>query len=226
MIKAVIFDLGKVLVDFDMNRVWSGLAKYTNIPTSEMESLVYETSDKDVLKYGTSKKQDMVAKYNTGEINDQVFFEWMQEKLKLKGIGFNEFAKAWGDIFTINQPICDLVDRLSRNGYKLVALSDTNPIQMRQIMAIVPDMHVWFGDRIVTSYDPNVMSMKPNEKNYLEARSRARAESKECAYVDDRQKYVDAVVKFGMHGLFYDWDNEAKRDELLVDNLRKLGVRC
>ena len=68
--------------------------------------------------------------------------------------------------------------------------------------------------------------MKQNEKNYLEATAAANAHPSECVYVDDRSKYLDPAIRFGMHGIHYDWDNEAKRDELLINNLRKLGVRC
>ena len=224
MIKAVIFDLGKVLVDFDLNRAWNGFARFTDIPASQMEGIVYETTDQDVLKYGTSKKGDTVAKYNIGVIDSDEFYKWMCERLRLKDMGFDEFARAWGDIFTVNQPVCDLTDRLSRNGYTLVALSDTNPIQMEQIMNVIPATMGLFKGRIVTSY--KVGSMKPDAKNYLEARAVTNAHPSECVYVDDRSKYLDPAIRFGMHGIHYDWDNEAKRDELLINNLRKVGVRC
>jgi len=224
MIKAVIFDLGKVLVDFDLNRAWNGFARFTDIPASQMEGIVYETTDQDVLKYGTSKKGDTVAKYNIGVIGSDEFYKWMCERLRLKNMGFDEFSRAWGDIFTINRPVCDLAQRLDSNGYRLVALSDTNPIQMEQIMNVIPATMGLFKGRIVTSY--KVGSMKPNEKNYLEATAAANAHPSECVYVDDRSKYLDPAIRLGMHGIHYDWDNEAKRDELLINNLRKVGVRC
>ena len=224
MIKAVIFDLGKVVVDFDLNRAWNGFVRFTDVPVSKIEGLVYETADKEVLKYGTSKKTDTLARYNTNRISSEEFYKWMCERLRLKNMGFDEFARAWGDIFTVNQPVCDLVERLSRNGYRLVALSDTNPIQMEQIERIIPATMRLFKGRIVTSY--KVGSMKPNEKNYLDAIEVANALPEECVCVDDRLKYVEPAIRLGMHGVHYDWDNEAKRDELLIGNLKRLGVRC
>ncbi|MBI2498691.1 HAD family phosphatase [Candidatus Woesearchaeota archaeon] len=224
MIKTVIFDLGKVLVDFDLNRAWNGFARFTDVPASQMEGIVYETSDKEVLKYGTSKKTDTLARYNTNVISDEEFYKWMCERLKLKNMSFDEFARAWGDIFTENKPVCGLAQRLDSRGYQLVSLSDTNPIQMKQIMNIIPATMRLFKGRIVTSY--KVGSMKPNEKNYLEAIAVANAQSDECVYVDDRLKYVKPAIILGMRGVHYDWDNEDKRDELLINDLRKLGVRC
>ena len=224
MIKAVIFDLGKVVVDFDLNKAWNGFARFTDIPASQMEGIVYETSDREVLKYGTSKKTDTLAKYNTNRISSEEFYKWMCERLRLKNMSFAEFSRAWGDIFTVNQPVSDLVNRLSENRYALVALSDTNPIQMEQIERIIPVTMRLFKGRIVTSY--KVGSMKPNEKNYLEAIAVAKAKPGECVYVDDRSKYVEPAARLGMYGVHYDWDNEAKRDELLINDLRKLGVRC
>lgn len=226
MIKAVIFDLGKVLVDFDLNKAWNGFVRFTDIPVSKIKGIVYETADKEVKKYGTSKKTDTIAKYNTGLVGDRKFYLWMCERLRLKNISFDEFAKAWGDIFTENKPVCDLAQRLDGNRYRLVALSDTNPIQMKYINLTIPSTMRLFDGRIVTSYDPRVRSMKPNEINYLEAIAVAGVKSSECVYVDDRLKYVGPARKLGMCGIHYDWDNVAKRDELLINNLRKLGVRC
>src|SRR3989344_4353554 len=125
MIKTIIFDLGKVLVDFDMNKIWKGFVRDTDVPVSKMEGIVYETTDEDVLKYGTSKKKGMAFKLDTGKINSREFYGWMRQKLNLRDINFREFDKVWGDIFTVNKPVCDLVKKLYDNGYGLVALSDT-----------------------------------------------------------------------------------------------------
>ena len=231
MIKTIIFDLGKVLVDFDMNKIWKGFARYTDVPVSKMEGIVYETADKDVLKYGTSKKQDILSRYNAGAINDEEFYNWICKKLNLRDINFREFDKVWGDIFTANKPVCDLVKKLYDNGYGLVALSDTNTIQMKYITITIPDTMKLFKGKIVTSYDSDVQGMKPNEKNYLAVVARGNAKLKdkikpeEHAYVDDRLKYVSPALKLGMNGVWYDFDNDKKAEKLRND-LRKLGVRC
>ncbi|MEK6935097.1 MAG: HAD family hydrolase [Nanoarchaeota archaeon] len=221
-IKAVIFDIGKVLADFDMDRAWTAFAKFTEIPASEMEGIVYETSDKEVLKYGTSKKDDIVKRYNTCNVDDARFREWMRERLQLRNITDEEFDQAWGDIFTTNGPVCGLVKKLSNNGYTLVALSDTNPIQMRYIMQTIPDTMRLFNGRVLTSFDIGVM--KPDERTYNEAVKTAGVQSGEWVYVDDRKKYVSPVSKLGGHGIWYDWDNP-RRDEILLKDLKDLGVR-
>jgi len=231
MIKTIIFDLGKVLVDFDMNKIWKGFVRYTDVPVSKMEGIVYETTDEDVLKYGTSKKKGMAFKLDTGKINSREFYGWMRQKLNLRDINFREFDKVWGDIFTVNKPVCDLVKKLYDNGYGLVALSDTDPIQRRYITSTIPNTMKLFNGKIVTSHDKDVCSMKPAKKNYLAAMARGNAKLKdkikpeEYAYVDDRSKYVSPAIKLGMNGIWYDFDKDKKAEKLIKD-LKKLGVRC
>ena len=231
MIKTIIFDIGKVLVDFDMNRIWNGLAKHTSVPVSEIEKRVYETDDKEVLKYGTSKKQDIVFKHDTGTINTEELYNWMCKKLNLRNINFEEFVKVWGDIFTPNKAVCSLAERLHKNRYDLVALSDTDPTQRKYITLTIPDTIKLFNGKIVTSHDPDVRSTKPNKKNYLVAMTKVNEKKKrnikpeEYVYIDDRLKYVSPAIELGMHGVWYDFDND-KKAEKLINDLKKLGVRC
>ena len=106
-IKAIIFDLGKVIVDFDHFIVCRKLALYS--PCSPEQ--VYE-------KIFTSCLEEQLDK---GQISPETFFKTARNELNID-IEIDQFRKIWGNIFSLNTGIEQLIKRL-QGKYKLLCLS-------------------------------------------------------------------------------------------------------
>src|SRR5581483_6923045 len=113
---ALIFDFGNVVAYFDYAVACEVLARPRGLSGSELLGRAREA--------GLSA---LVKEYESGQLGDEAFSHAVS---RIVGIEFphEEFAAAWADIFTINEPVARLVAELSARGYTLVLGSNTNPI--------------------------------------------------------------------------------------------------
>lgn len=212
MIKTAIWDVGNVMLYFSMNPIYDGLSRYTDIGRDRIAQLLDDTPD--------SPGPDRL--HNTGKITSLEFYQRVNDALNLRGIGFQEFSRIWCDIFTENKPVCDLVSKSGDQGYNLMILSNTDPINVQQAWRMIPHVLKRFKPgMIVTSYEVGVM--KPDEKIYLECLLRSGSRPEECVFIDDKAKYVEVAERLGINGLLYDYANDLAT-ERLNDDLKRLGM--
>ena len=95
MIKAVVFDLGKVLVDFDYGIAARALAARSRVPVEEVRHVIDQSQ--------------LLVTYETGKLATKLFYNQVCEATGFCG-DIDEFGRLFGDIFT---PIDDY-DRLAR----------------------------------------------------------------------------------------------------------------
>src|SRR5262249_57322070 len=77
-----------------------------------------------------------------------------------------QFARAFGDMFTPNEPVCALVPRL-RPRYRLLLLSNTNDLHARQFTAQIADVFAHFH-KLVLSYEVGLRKPDPGIFRYCE----------------------------------------------------------
>ena len=114
-----------------------------------------------------------------------------------------------------NKPVCDLIDRL-HNMYQLLAVSNTDPLNMQQAWILMPETLRKFGPGgIVVSYEVGVM--KPDPLIFREALRRSGSRAEDCVFIDDKVKYVNVANELGMHGIVYDPKNDLNANKLKQD---------
>lgn len=104
----LVFDLGKVVLDFDYQRFFRALEKAGH-PAEPAKRVVWECYQSLDLERGLS--------------DFELFYRQVSERLGLK-MPRAEFTLAWQDIFTLNQPVVDLINKL--DGRPRYLLSNTN----------------------------------------------------------------------------------------------------
>src|SRR5207302_11250212 len=82
----IIFDLGRVLVDFDFRLVIKRLKRYTAF------------SGKDIRRYFL--QTPMWGAFERGEVGPKDFFLRLSKDLQLQRLTFQHFAPIWNSIFT------------------------------------------------------------------------------------------------------------------------------
>jgi len=135
------------------------------------------------------------ARFERGEIDAGAVREELERRAGCE-IDEEALMQAASDIFTLNQPLLPVLDRLRQAGYRLVVLSNTCPPHVEWITRHF-DVLQRFDERVF-SYEVGVM--KPDAAIYREAVAVAGCAAEECFFVDDLAENVEAARAEGLLG--------------------------
>lgn len=202
-IRAVIFDLGRVLVDIDNQFLVEKLFKG------------FEADNLQELGRKTMSDPAMIA-FNTGQMHPEEFHRRMCKHFQLEA-DFDTFKKLWCDIFIPMNGIEALVDTVSKHA-AVGLLSDTDPIHWNFIRNRWP----WVG-RIpnpTLSYEVGVM--KPHADIYLAAAKNVNTNPQQCLFIDDLQVNVDGARAVGMQATRFETVDALAR---MLENMNLLKTQ-
>jgi len=192
-IKTVIFDLGNVIVPFDIGRGYAALQPYCRHSRAEIASLIRATG--------------IVPRLETGQISPQDFVRRFSEALGME-IGYERFCELWNNIFLSGELVPEsLVAGLHRH-YRLLALSNTNAIHFGTVLKRYPILKHF--DDCVLSFE--VGAAKPDPRIYQVALSRCGCLAGECFFTDDVTSYVEAAKREGMEAVRFESAAQLERD--------------
>jgi glucose-1-phosphatase len=176
--RAIIFDLGKVLVHFDFQLGYRELERRCPHPAAEIPRRLAASG--------------LVERFETGLIEPRDFVARISEVLDLR-VDYEEFCRIWTCIF--REPLVpeDMLEGLARR-YRLLLLSNTNAIHIESIRKNYTMLR--FFDSLVLSYE--VKAMKPQPQIFQAALALAGCEPGECFYTDDIAEYVAAAGQLGI----------------------------
>lgn len=177
-VKAVVFDLGKVLVDFDYSIAARKLAENSAKPASEIQKML----DHSPLLYRFE---------SAGMTNEEFYREFCREA------GFNEnyelFAAAFGDIFSEMPEMIRFQQRLRTKRVPTYILSNTNGIAVGHIRRNFPFFANFDG--YVLSYEQ--AALKPHAPIYQAAERMIGAQGEDLVFIDDRADNCEGAAKLG-----------------------------
>src|SRR5688572_27797149 len=108
--KAVVFDLGKVLVDFDYGIAARALAARARVPADEIRRLIDQSQ--------------LLVTYETGQLATDAFYKQVCDVTGFCG-DLDEFGRLFGDIFTSIEPMVELHSHLRKSGVSTYIFSNT-----------------------------------------------------------------------------------------------------
>ena len=171
--RAVVFDLGKVLVDFDWTRAARNLARHSSVEAVEIHRILLSTPP--------------LYQYETGLLETAEFVSAMK-----KAIGFQAddeiFGRYFSDIFTPIVPMIELQSELRSIGVPVYIFSNTNDLAIRFVRREYPFFRNFNG--YVLSYEHK--SMKPQARLYEVVEEMTGFSGAEILYLDDRPENVEA----------------------------------
>src|SRR5215468_11975204 len=118
MIRAIVFDLGKVLVDFDYGIAGAKLAARATMAAAELGRYLVHVP--------------LIVQYETGLLTSEEFYEEVRTASGYTGT-MEEFASLFADIFTPIDPMVQLHADLRRRGFPTYIFSNTNELAIRFI---------------------------------------------------------------------------------------------
>ena len=200
---ALIFDFGNVIAFFDYSRGIEALARRTGLTIPQF-----------LAHLAGSGLAEVVMQYETGAISTAEFSKSARARIGVD-LDHHEFASLWADIFWLNEPVAALVRGLSARGYPLVVGSNTNELHAVQFRRQFAEVLSCFHG-LALSFE--VGHCKPSAEFYHACARMARAEPRDCIFIDDTPANVAGAESAGLRGLHY------RDTPTLVSDLRRLGV--
>lgn len=199
--RAVIFDIGRVLVRVDVARAMRGLAD--GFPLSPEE--IWPAIEKD----------PRWPDWQEGRISPRDWHLHLAKRLGGK-LTFEQFCEAWNRALDPSplQPDA-FFERLGKH-FRLALLSNTDPIHVAHMESTFSFFqHFPASSR---TYSCGAGASKPNPVIYQRALRSVKANAREAVFVDDLEENVEAARQLGMTGLW------CRRPEQLGEELERLGV--
>lgn len=178
MYKAIIFDLGRVLIHFDFKRGYRELEGLCPYPAAEIPRRIAATG--------------LVERFETGLVEPRDFVGQLCGALEMR-VDYDRFCRIWSGIFAHTLVPESMLEGLAAR-YRLLLLSNTNAIHFQMIRENYPLIR-HFHD-LVLSYE--VKAAKPRPEIYRAAVERAGCGPEECFYTDDIADYVEGARRLGI----------------------------
>lgn len=199
MHKAILFDLGRVLVHFDFQIGYAALADLCSFPASEIPRRLAPSG--------------VVERFESGRVEPRAFFDEFRSTIGID-LEYERFCEIWSSIFTHAILPESLLEGLAAR-YRMVLLSNTNALHFGMIREWYPHLLRHF-DALVLSYE--VGAMKPHAAIFDAAVAAAGCAPEECFYTDDIVPYVEAARAKGIDGVVFE------SREQLEEALRARGI--
>ena len=178
MVRAVVFDLGKVLVDFDYGIAARKLAEQSSASVAEIRTIIDQSP--------------LLFRYECAQMTTAEFFAEVKRQIGLRG-GFEEFAAAFADIFTEIPAMTHLHTEVRARGLPTFILSNTNEIAIAHVRRNFPFFAHFTG--YIFSYKEAVL--KPHQRIYEITEQRTGCRAGEILFLDDKPENVEAAAKRG-----------------------------
>jgi len=183
--KAVVFDLGKVLVDFDYSIAGRRIAARGKMPAAEVQKFIDHSP--------------LLFRFETGQMSQQEFFAKVQSATGFDGT-LDEFTEFFADIFSPIEPMLKLHAALRQRGVPTYVFSNTNELAVGHIRKNFPFFSQFNG--YVCSYEQG--AMKPDAKLYEVVERTSRLGGSELLYFDDRPENVAAGARRGWQAVLHE----------------------
>jgi len=189
--KVVVFDLGKVLVDFDYSIAARKVAARS---TKSLQDLATFLSASPIL-----------IQYESGVVNRQEFFEQIRAAIGFQGT-IEEFGGYFADIFTEIPQMIALHAELRRRGVPTYIFSNTNDLAIEHIERNFPFFKNFDG----YIYSCEVGAMKPDAKIYAAMEKMCGRKGEDIVYLDDRAENVAGGVTRGWRAILHETPEKSR----------------
>lgn len=199
-IQNIIFDVGRVLVDFD----WEAYLKEFGFPKEEYDKIaeaVFKSKVWDERDRGVYEEEEYIRQFIDAAPEYKSDIRRVMRD-SYKTIVLRPYALSW-------------VKYLRKQGYRLFVLSNYSKGMMdrtRSRLEFLPYM-----DGAIFSYE--VKLLKPELEIYRELLERYQLDPKSCVFIDDREENCRGAENAGMHSVCFRDFKQAAAD------LERLGVK-
>ena len=184
--KTFLFDIGRVLLDFDFESSLAKLiTKRINNPKERIQQVL---GQKDTLEAGL--------------IDPVSYAKWALTILESNAT-LKQFYQAWQQIFTVNEPMWRCIRQLVKKNHQLILISNISAIHCPWIFTTYPEFS--YFEHKVLSFEVGIL--KPKFAIYQYAINTYQLDPTSTIYIDDQQKNIASGEELGFQCWQYDLNN-------------------
>ena len=198
-IRAVFFDLGKVILDFDHQELIDRLL------SKRTDALEVRP---DFFEFLFDEAGGLCNLYDAGTVSSSEFYARIEERFAL-GYPFSEFIGLWNGIFTEKQDVALLMKRV-RRARPVYLLSNVNELHWEHALERFPvlkEMDGW-----VLSY--KVRARKPEREIFSAALGLSGTSPGETLFIDDLKANTAGAAGLGMNTITFTGAHELESELL------------
>jgi putative hydrolase of the HAD superfamily len=177
--RALLLDLGNVLVRFDHGLTLARLEAATGVPGALLRPHVFGPLERE---------------FDLGRTDAPAFFRSVESAAELPRLPDAVWIAAWRDIFFRDERALALLSRLSTD-VTPVLVSNTNSLHWDGVLAIAPELLRLLPLRALSF---EVGAGKPDPAHFRAALALAGASAREAVFADDRSEMVAAARALGI----------------------------
>jgi putative hydrolase of the HAD superfamily len=201
-LRAIIFDIGRVLVRVDIRQAQFGLTKGLTLTPEELWSAI--------------EKDPRWPDWQEGRMSARDWHLNLCQRLGLTH-DFQQFAKVWNSALDPAPIHADsLFEKLSKS-FRLGLLSNTDPIHVAHLESNYSFFR--YFPKQVRIYSCSVGASKPNPLIFQEVLRACKVSADQAVYIDDIGAYADAARSLGFIGIQF------HSPEQLHQDLASLGIK-
>ncbi|HEX9048741.1 MAG TPA: HAD family phosphatase [Verrucomicrobiae bacterium] len=180
-----IFDLGKVLVDFDYTVAAKKIAARSEKTPQDLHAFL-----------GSSP---LLVEYELGRLTRRQFYEAFRDAIGFRG-DIVEFGGYFADIFTAMPDTIALHAEVRQRGFKAFIFSNTNDLAVEHVRRNFS----FFGnfDGYILSYE--VGGMKPQPEIYAAMEKLSGCSGADLIYIDDRPENIETGRARGWRAILHE----------------------
>ena len=187
-----IFDLGKVLVDFDYTVAAKKVAARSAKSPQDLHAFL-----------GSSP---MLVEYESGRLTRQQFYQAVRDAIGFHG-DIAEFGSYFADIFTAMPETIALHAEVRRRGFRTFIFSNTNDLAIEHMRGNFPFFANFDG--YILSYE--VGGMKPQPEIYAAMEKMSGKRGAELIYIDDRPENIETGRARGWRAIQHESAEKTRR---------------
>ncbi len=191
-IKLIIFDLGKVIVDFDHMMICKKLAGHSRLEPDQIYEIIFNSG--------------IESSFDKGIITPENFYAEVKKEAVFN-IKIEQFKEIWVNIFTLIPGIEKILSSF-KDRYKLFCLSNTNKWHFEYCMKKFPVLKLF--ERFILSYE--LGKAKPEKEIFEKAMKLSGFLPGECVYIDDIEEYVQQANRLGFNGIRFESVEDLKNE--------------
>jgi putative hydrolase of the HAD superfamily len=198
-IEALLFDVGKVLIDFNFETGVQALHRACSISRERLEEVLWD--------------ETWIRRYERGEITTTEFHSYLCETAALK-MDLTGFREVWSSVFLPGLLVSEGLLAALKRKYPLILVSNTNEAHFEFIRDAYPVID--YFDQQVLSYE--VGSLKPEREIFEHAIRVSGFRPDALFFTDDREENILAARELGIHA------HQFRTERLLIAALQAADV--